>query len=215
MTFDAAVVRVTGLPEKAQAVLLSDPGDRVDFYGEGAVAGRLANDYTYTDEKNKTQTIKKGTLVIIGTYRGDPVYNFVEIKGRYDTTGEAQEDEAGGGATQTERLMNGYSLLFAEIPADGAVSDISDGFWLFVPDLEAEKKLMEQSAPQSDTDGPAQDDPQNSALPQGPMEISAVLRRTDTPSSAEEDRNTSRTLWVSFPGYDNLPQIDLKGGAAQ
>ena len=214
-TYDAAVVRVTGLPEKAQAVLLSDPGDRVDFYGEGAVAGRLANDYTYTDEKNKTQTIKKGTLVIIGTYRGDPVYNFVEIKGRYDTTGEAQEDEAGGGATQTERLMNGYSLLFAEIPADGAVSDISDGFWLFVPDLEAEKKLMEQSAPQSDTDGPAQDDPQNSALPQGPMEISAVLRRTDTPSSAEEDRNTSRTLWVSFPGYDNLPQIDLKGGAAQ
>ena len=106
-TYDAAVVRVTGLPEKAQAVLLSDPGDRVDFYGEGAVAGRLANDYTYTDEKNKTQTIKKGTLVIIGTYRGDPVYNFVEIKGRYDTTGEAQEDEAGGGAEFSHGMYGG------------------------------------------------------------------------------------------------------------
>lgn len=210
-TYDAAAVRVTGLPESAQVILLDYPGDRVDFYGEGAVAGRLAGDYAYTDADGKTQTIEKDTLVIIGTYRGDPVYNFVEIEGRYDTTKEAQDDEEGGGATDLTRPMNGYSLLFAEIPADGAVSDISDGFWLFVPDLEAEKKLMEQSAPQSGTDSPAQDN----ALPQGPMEIRAVLHRTDDPNSAEKDRTTSQTLWVGFPDYDSLPQIELKGGAAQ
>ncbi len=205
-TYDAAVVRVTGLPENAQVTLLDYPGDRVDFYGEGAVAGRLAADFSYTDADNKTQIIKEGTLVIIGTYRGDPVYNTVDVEGRYDTTKEAQDDENGSGVTDLTRLMNGYSLLFAEIPKDGEVSDISDGFWLFVPDLEAEKKLMENSASQSGEDG---------SLPQGPMEIRAVLRRTDDPNSADSDRITSQTLWVSFPDYDSLPQIELRGGSAQ
>ena len=205
-TYDAAVVRVTGLPENAQVTLLDYPGDRVDFYGEGAVAGRLAADFSYTDADNKTQIIKEGTLVIIGTYRGDPVYNTVDVEGRYDTTKEAQDDENGSGVTDLTRPMNGYSLLFAEIPEDGEVSDISDGFWLFVPDLEAEKNLMENSASKSGEDG---------SLPQGPMEIRAVLRRTDDPNSADKDRITSQTLWVSFPDYNSLPQIELKGGSAQ
>ena len=215
-TYDAAAVRVKGLPANAQVTLLDYPGDRVDFY-DGAVAGRLAGDYTYTDAENNAQTIKKGTLVIVGTYRGDPAHNFVEIEGRYDTTGEAQDDEQGGGATDLTRPMNGYSLLFAELPADGAVSDISDGFWLFVPDLEAEKKLMDQSAPQSGADSPAQDGGQDEdgSHPAGPVEIRAVLHRADDPDSADKGRTTSQTLWVTFPLYNTLPEIVLTGGGIQ
>ena len=44
------------------------------------------------------------------------MYNTVDVEGRYDTTKEAQDDENGSGVTDLTRLMNGYSLLFAEIP---------------------------------------------------------------------------------------------------
>ncbi len=215
-TYDVTAVRVT-LPQDAagaEIILLDYPGDRVDFY-EGAIAGTLAQDYTYTDADNQPQTIKAGTLVIVGAYRGDPLYNYVEIQGRYDATPEAGEDKEDGTASN-ERPMNGYSLLFAEIPEDGEVSDISNGFWIFVPDLEAEKELIQAAASQS-----GQSISQGAAARLCPMEIRALLRRTDIPDSAVNERNTSRTLWVSFPGYDSpdfdsLPQISLTAdGAAQ
>ena len=101
--------------------------------------------------------------------------------------------------TQIQRNMNGYALLFAEIPADGAVSDISDGFWIFVPDMEAEEALNAQTSVTGD----------------GPMEIRAVLRRTDDPNSSASSRVTSETLWTSFPEWETLPQIALTGEGIQ
>ena len=191
-TYDAAALKITGVPAGASVTLLDYPGDRVDFY-EGAAAGRLSADYSYQNGDGGTEVIPAGTVIIVGTYRGDPVYNYVEIQGRYNTTKEAHESEEGDGVTEKERAMNGYSLLFAEIPADGAMSDISDGFWLFVPNLEEEKKLNEQ-------DG---------AVGDGPMEFRAVLRRTDDPDSTSSERETSATLWISFPELDSLPEIVL------
>ncbi len=131
-TYSVTSLTLTGIPEDATVQLLDYPGDRVDFY-EGAAVGVLKDDYRYGDQAD--QVIKAGTLVILGTYRGDPTYNYVEIEARYNTTAEA--DEANG-VTTVERAMNGYGLLLAEIPADGAVSDTSDGFFIFVPDLEKE-----------------------------------------------------------------------------
>ena len=109
---------------------------------------------------------------------------------------QAQEEN---GVTQIERNMNGYALLFAEIPADGAVSDISDGFWIFVPDLEAEKALNAQAG----------------VTGEGPMELRVVLRRTDDPNSSASARVTSQTLWTSFPELETLPQIALTGEGVQ
>ncbi len=189
-TYDAAEISITGLPAGAQVELLDYPGDRIDFNG-GAHVGRLERPYYYAGGM-----IPAGALVIVGTYRGDPVYNTVEIQARYNTTAEAQEEN---GVTQVERNMNGYALLFAEIPADGAVSDISDGFWIFVPDLEAEKALNAQAG----------------VTGEGPMELRAVLRRTDDPNSSASARVTSQTLWTSFPELETLPQIALTGEGVQ
>ena len=194
-TYDAAVVEVTGIPDGASVQLLDYPGDRIDFY-EGATVGLLAEAYQYTGAEGQTETIPAGTLVILGTYRGDPVFNTVEIQARYTTAVEAAEDEP-----VVERPMNGYALLFAELPEDGKVSDTSDGFFLFVPDMEAEKELNEESKV---TDG-------------YPYEIRAVFYRTDNPDgSGNSDgsasrRVTSETLWVSFPEEDTLPQVTLDG----
>ena len=187
-TYDAAVLEITGIPEDADVQLLDYPGDRVDFY-EGVTVGVLKDDYRYGDEAD--QVIEEGTLVILGTYRGDPTYNYVGIEAVYNTTSEAAE---ANGVTTIIRPMNGYGLLLAEIPADGAVSDTSDGFFIFVPDLESEKELNKQ------------DGVTDAYL----LEIRAVFYRTDDATSTDSKRVTSQTLWISFPGEDDLPLIDLK-----
>ena len=190
-TYDAAVVKITGIPESAQVELLDYPGDRVDFY-EGAAVGVLKDNFQYGDRED--EVIPAGTLVILGTYRGDPTYNYVSVEAVYNTTSEA--DEANGVTTIT-RAMNGYGLLFAEIPEDGAVSDTSDGFFLFVPDLEKEKELNAQSGVTDDY----------------PLEIRVNFYRTDVPNTNQGGHITSETLWLSFPSEDDLPSIELTGSA--
>lgn len=195
-TYDAAVLELTGIPEEASVELLDYPGDRVDFY-DGAAVGILADDYEYSDG----EVIEAGTLVILGTYRGDPRYNYVEVEAVYNTTAEA------GSITTITRPMNGYGLLLAEIPTDGAVSDTSDGFLLFVPDLEAEKSLNAQSGVTDDY----------------PLEIRINFYRTDVPGDTSSKRLTSRTLWLPFPDGGegtaedpgSLPLIELKSDNSQ
>lgn len=182
-TYSVVSLEITGLPEGAQVQLLDYPGDRVDFY-QGATVGILKDSYS---------GIPAGTLVILGTYRGNPVYNYVEIQARYNTTPEAGE------VTTIERPMNGELYLLAEIPADGAVSDTSDGFFIFVPDMEAEAALNAQSGV---------NDPY-------PTEIRAMFYRQDDPNSTDSKRLTSQTLWLDFPdgGEDgsSLPLITFTG----
>lgn len=205
-TYDVTAVRVTGLPETAQVTLLDYPGDRVDFY-PGATVGRLQSEFRYGSGPDNV--IPAGTLVVLGTYRGNPAYNTVEVEVRYSTAAEAEEEDRADGLV--ERPMNGYSLLFAEVPEGGRVSDTSDGFWLFVPDLEAEKALNAQAGVSQDLNV------ETGALEESnnPTQIRAVFYRTDTPDSTDTKRLTSQTLWISFPDYDTLPEIVLTGTGIQ
>ena len=215
-TYDAETVTITGVPEDAVVTLLDYPGDRIDFY-EGATAGVLANDYTY-DSKNGPEKIPAGTVVIIGTYRGDPVFNTVELQAHYDLSNEevtsdvVDDLETKPAKLEIERAMNGDALLFAELPEDGAVSDISDGLFIFVPNWIEENKLNEEAGWKQ----PKYVDPETGELVDGdgtlyPMEIRAVLYRTDDPETAESRRTTSETLWISFPS--DLPKIELTSSA--
>ena len=200
-TYDAAALRITGAPEGASVVPLDYPGDRVDFY-EDACVGVLKEDYRYAEGEDGV--IPAGTVVILGSYRGDPVYNTVEIQARYSTTPEAGE-AAEAGATYQERPMNGEVLLFAEIPADGAVSDTSDGFWIFIPDWEAEDALLRELLKEEEIPG------QEEEILHSPAEIRAVFYRNDDPNSSGSRRETSRTVWISFPERATLPQVELTG----
>lgn len=200
-TYDAAVLRITGVPEGAAVAPLDYPGDRVDFY-EDAFVGVLREDCRYAEGEDGV--IPKGTVVILGTYRGDPVYNTVEIRARYSTTPEAGEASEAG-ATFKEQPMNGYAVLFAEIPADGAVSDTSDGFWIFVPDWEKEDALLRELLKEEELPG-------GEPVVHSPMEIQAVFYRNDTPEDSASRRETSRTLWTGFPERGSLPEVELKGG---
>lgn len=202
--YDAKTIQIDGIADN-DIKLLEFPGDRIDFY-DGATVGYLKKDYI---EEGKT-LVKAGKLVILGTFRGDPVYNTVEIQARYqvEKDGEGTYDDE---PKFIERPMNGYSLMFAEIPADGAVSDTSDGFFIFVPDLEAERALNVKDnviypRPENQTENQIEIETENGF----PMEIRAVLYRTNEPESSENRRTTSETLWISFPSEDTFPQIELQ-----
>ena len=192
-TYDAMTVTVTGIPaamKDEDILLVSYAGDDVAFL-EDCTAGVLRDDYTYTDAENKEQVIPAGTLVITGTYRGDPLWSTIKIKGRFTVTGADEEAPA-----QVERYLDGYTLLFAEVPEDGAVSDISDGIFLFVPNVQREAELQEVS--------------NCTGANLLPSEMMAELARTDEVDSAESQRVTAQTLWVPAPGGAELPVIVLE-----
>lgn len=188
-TFDAAEIKITGVQSDATVEFISYPGDNIAFY-EGASAGILESDYVYGDGEN--DVIKAGTLIITGTYRGDPVYNTIRIVGKYPYRNIETDEE-----NVAERPLDGYALLFAEIPEDGAVSDISDGIFIFVPEKQEDTVWEEMKV---DCGG-------ENLLP---AEIKAELYRTDDAESAESKRLTSDTIWISTPGGAELPTIALE-----
>ena len=192
-TYDAKTVTVAGIPTDVadkDILLVSYAGDDVAFWENGA-AGRLSADYRYGDEEG--DVIPKGTLVIVGTYRGDPRFNTVKVKGLFTKT-----TDKGDELNSEERYLDGYALMFAEIPADKQVSDISDGLFLFVPNVQKEAELQEVSH----CDG----------VNLLPSQMKAVLSRTDLPDSTESQRVTAETLWTLAPGGEDLPVIVLEGG---
>lgn len=90
--------------------------------------------------------------------------------------------------------------MFAEIPEDGEVSDISDGIFIFVPDVQKEAELQGK--------GDAHDCSADSLLP---AQIKAEMYRTDTIESTESKRKTSDTIWIDSPSYNSMPDIILEG----
>lgn len=160
--------------------------------------GRLSADYKYGDGAD--DVIKAGTLVIVGNYRGDPVYNTIRIMGKFTTT-KASADPSSDSSVdevtfeETERPLDGYALMFAEIPEDKEVSDISDGLFIFVPNVQKEAELQEITS----CDG-------SNLLP---SQIKAQLYRTDLPEDSTIKRETAETLWIHSPGGDELPTITL------
>ena len=201
-TYDAKTVVITGLPadladENIQ--LVSYAGDDVSFLEDSnGFVGRLSADYKYGDGAD--DVIKAGTLVIVGNYRGDPVYNTIRIMGKFTTT-KASADPSSDSSVdevtfeETERPLDGYALMFAEIPEDKEVSDISDGLFIFVPNVQKEAELQEITS----CDG-------SNLLP---SQIKAQLYRTDLPEDSTIKRETAETLWIHSPGGDELPTITL------
>lgn len=197
-TYDAKSVTVTGVPAeipKEKVQLISYAGDDVAFLEKGAV-GVLSKAYRYGTEAG--QVIPAGTLIVTGTYRGDPAYQTVKIEGQFTQTvltGDAEEVQT----TTKPRWLDGKALLFAEIPPDGKVCDISDGLFIFIPNVQKEAELQGEASACN-------------AASLLPAQMRAVLSRTDQPTLAESQRVTAETLWINTPGGEDLPVIVLEEG---
>lgn len=197
-TYDALKLEITGLPADfplENIRIVSYAGDEIAFYA-GAEAGILRDDYA---------GIRAGSIVVVGTYRGDPVYAVPKIQGEFvrtfnDENGDVQ-------TTVTRRDLDGELYLFAEIPEDGEVSDISDGIFVFKLNVEKEKELQtvfSEEEKASHCDG----------VNLLPSRMRAIMARSDKPEDAEDGvRTTAVTLWIDTPGGDELPCIVLSGGS--
>lgn len=186
---DTKAIRILGLPKnvtEANFDFVGYPGDSIAFM-DGAI-GRLAHDYQYGEDSS--EVIPAGTLIVAGTYRGDPVYNTIQILGEYLVGDMAQ------GSTQTEeRPINGEVYLFAEVLEEGALAEINNGIWIFVPNIQAEEEFQGEGCAHSIL----------------PSRIKAVLYRTDDPNNAQDKRKVSDTRWISSPSDESMPQITLQG----
>ena len=121
----------------------------------------------------------------------------MKIEGRFTRTTLTGDDEV---KTETEsRWLAGRALLFAEVPEDGKVCDISDGLFLFIPDVQREAELQGEASGCNDA----------SLLP---AQMRAVLSRTDQPTLPDSQRVTAETLWINTPGGTDLPAIVLEEG---
>lgn len=194
--YDAKQIMISGVPEDValeDVQLLSYPGDNVAFT-EGASIGVLEKDYTYEVSGGKPETIKAGTVVITGSYRGDPLYNSVRVQAKVQTMkpGSSELPEV------TEQTLSGETILFAEIPEDGEVSTISDGFFLFIPkDQEAFKQVNEDHGDNY------------SAGNQVMIALQAQMWRA-VDVQGTDARMTSDTLFISVPRYNTMPGIILE-----
>ena len=199
-TYQAKSVTISGIPagvDDNDVRLISYVGDDIAFRS-GPTVGKMSEDYRYGDGVN--DVIRKDSLVIVGTFSGDPVYNTVRIEGEFAPPDmDAANGENGTGSTVT-RYLNGYALLFADEQADGIYTNISNGIFIFVPDVQAEKELQA---------GETSCGSENVL----PSRIRAELWRTDTPDSAEGTRRTAQTMWINSPGGSELPLVVLEGGS--
>ena len=207
-TYDAKTVTITGMPGsvtkenvKDTVQLISYAGDDVSFL-DGATMGLLSADY----DTGKGGVIKAGTLVIVGNFRGDPVYNTVRVEGEFTGTVMSETE----GVTQTEtvtRPMAGSAYLFATVPAFGDMCDISDGLFLFVPDVQQEAALQDME----------KDGSHCAVTNLLPSRIRVILYRTDDPNSTESRRTTAQSLWINCPGgaEEDLPTVVLQQGGEQ
>ncbi len=132
-TYDAKTVAITNIPEGLEnnIHLISYAEDDISFYSDAAM-GLLAEDWQYAD--GEKDLLKKGTLVILGSYRGDPVWCTAEVWGRFRNAD----------GTVTERAVEGDTILLAD-PASlyGDASDISDGLLIFTPKYQNISELPE------------------------------------------------------------------------
>ena len=159
-TYDITKLELQNVPEGASLQLIGAVNDDVAFLQDGAAIGRLREAYQRGDTSE--EVIPAGSLVIVGTYVGDPRYNYVQVN----------------------------------VPANGEVSLISNGMFIYVINEEAEGDLQHDHM---DCDNP-------SSLPD---RIQAVLYRTDNISETD-GRITAQTLWISSPDVDSMPSISLE-----
>ena len=183
-SYNARYVKITALGTKqisaAELELITPPGDNIEIgvavdninYENGI--GLLKEDYAYQldnpdTEENEFRKIPKGSVIITGEYRGNPAFNVPLVLNQNE-----------------EHIADKYNgLLFAQIPDNGDLKEISEGNWVYWVEPEYLDHFMKEN-----------------------KEIFAELYRTDTADASEGgQRLVSDTFKVTVP--EILPEITL------
>ncbi|MEI3524296.1 MAG: M60 family metallopeptidase [Anaerotignum sp.] len=103
-TYDITKLEPQNVPEGASLQLIGAVNDDVAFLQDGAAIGRLREAYHWGDTSE--EVIPAGSLVIVGTYVGNPRYNYVQVNGEFTV-----RDLATGAETKETRPINGETYL--------------------------------------------------------------------------------------------------------
>ena len=178
--YDVQAVRISGVSGEAAEFIdfAAYPGDNIQF-GEIGILGE-----SYED-------IPAGTLIVTGSFRGNPVFNTIRVYGRGQSG-----DMASGELTETDRVpLEGEIYLFAALPKTGDMAEIDNGLWIFVP------------RQQGDTLSGGEDSACTGSLL--PTQVMAELIRTNVPEGGA-GRITGDTRWIPSPTYESMPTIRLE-----
>ena len=136
---DVAYVKIESVGNKKglsgdEIDIIAPPGDNVEL-GDNAI-GVLSEDYCYLTDgcpvENKDENgdtigvIKKDSVVIQGTYRGNPSFNNILI----------------ADADNEDNVYDGYFLVFAELNSDKSVYEVAEGTWLYVMTKEEYENMV-------------------------------------------------------------------------
>ncbi|MEG1637872.1 MAG: hypothetical protein RR324_10205 [Cellulosilyticaceae bacterium] len=180
-----------------QIEILSYPGDNIEIR-PGAI-GKLGHDYVYGSGED--DVIKEGTVIVVGDYRGDAIYNIIKPRGVFEVGAHGEEKEE-------THVINGYGLMFAEVPEDGVVSTSSDGIWIYVPDKEPFVGALGESG--SITENMTEEQKELLEETKAVLQrIKVELYRVDNLETLENERLVSDTIWIEVPMEGEMPIINL------
>lgn len=159
--------------------LLGKQGDNVDIGEVGSynAIGKLAEDFVYDagtlEDASDDQYIPEDSIVFMGVYSGNPAYNVVVL---YDA-------DTGMPVASDDGLT--YSLIFANVPKEGDIEKVSEGYWLYV--IESGDSIYNEL----------------------PENVRAELYRVDDATKLEGERYVSDSKVVSVP--ETLSKLYLTG----
>lgn len=165
-TYDASYLMFRIKGHSGEEITLSEfdiiglPGDNLELLENGI--GILSEDYDLGDGEK----IPAGSLIFTGSYTGNPAYNVVKL------------------LDQNNQIINGTQIIFANVPEQGALGNVSDGTWVYYIEPEALEGMTL------------------------PTQIKAELYRVDDALTNENERLVSDTLLVIVP--TELPDISLQ-----
>ena len=136
-TYDASKLRLTihspadGTVTLSELDVLGPTGDNVELAAQGI--GILENDFIY--EPASGEKIPAGSIILTGTYKGNPAYNVVMP---FDLEGNviSVKDEEGN--------YKSSQIILADVPEHGELGETSDGTWVYWIEPSEDYTLPEQ-----------------------------------------------------------------------
>lgn len=129
-TYDVRYVKLivpSGTVSISELEICGPSGDNLEFLSAGDTPsiGILKESYSLgTNAEGQEQFIPEGSLVVTGTYKGNPAYNVVVV---YDQEGNI----LGSYEKEGEIGVKAEQIIFAPHPENGNLGEVSNGTWVY------------------------------------------------------------------------------------
>lgn len=170
-----------------------DPATGVETWNTDNAIGLLSKDYVLDEAAGSV--IPAGSFVVTGRYTGNAAYNVVKLYNEnYKLYDDSTENKLGG-------IVNGYQSIFADMPDEGNIVNVKDGFWIYWLEPLSGENAGKFGLPGAGEDG-------SDIVVQIPTKVYAELYRVDNATTLAGERLVSDSFVVDVP--TTLPMIEIK-----